>query len=88
MAEETFPCERCPEIFLSARSLASHMKVHNKGVKCPVCDLEVRYLAAHVKREHGDDPLVRLEVGLSDVIAEVRTLRREVAQLREAAPGA
>lgn len=75
-------CEQCSATFENARSKASHMKVHNKGVKCPVCDLEVRYLAAHVKREHGDDPLVRLEIGLAEVVAEVRTLRRENGELR------
>lgn len=75
-------CSECPATFSTARAKASHAKVHNNGVRCPVCDQEVRYLAAHVKREHGEDPLVRLEVGLAEAVAEIRTLRRENAELK------
>lgn len=80
----SFICDECPKTFESARAKASHAKVHSKSITCPVCQEKVRYLAVHVKREHGDDPLVRLEAGMTDVIAEVRTLRREVAELRQA----
>lgn len=82
MSADAFPCGQCPETFPNARARASHVKVHNKNIKCPICLQEVRYLAAHVRRDHSDDPLVKLETGLADLVSEVRALRAETAQLR------
>lgn len=73
----TFTCEHCSKTFDTARAKASHVKVHSNSITCPICDQKVRYLASHVKREHSEDPLVRLEVGLAEAIAELRALRRE-----------
>lgn len=78
-----YECPECSEIFPSLRSRASHLKVHNNSVKCPICNKPQRYLGPHIQKAHQDDPLVALETMISALVEEVRTLRVENAQLRK-----
>lgn len=77
-----FKCELCELAFSTSRGLASHRKAHSKDTICPVCHHSVRYLGPHLRMEHAEDDLVRLETGVHGLIAELRVLRDEVRLLR------
>lgn len=78
-----YDCPECGDVFSSLRSRASHLKVHNNSVKCPICNKAQRYLGPHIQKTHQDDPLVALETMISALVEEVRNLRVENAQLRK-----
>ena len=79
----TYTCPECDEVFPSLRSRASHLKVHNGSVKCPICTKAQRYLGPHIQKAHRDDPLVALELGITALVEEVRQLRAENRELRK-----
>jgi hypothetical protein len=80
---DPYPCPECPETFTSLRSRASHLKVHNNSVNCPICHKPQRYLGPHIQKVHKDDPLVALELGITALVEEVRHLRAENRELRK-----
>lgn len=76
-------CQICNREFATPKGLASHLKVHSGGSQCPVCHENVKYLAPHLKNAHPDDPLVQIENGVSQLIEEVRILRKENEKLQK-----
>jgi hypothetical protein len=68
----------CGKSFDTARQLASHLKAHSAGTLCPLCQKPVRYLAPHLRREHADDDLVRLERMIAELVDEVRAFRARI----------
>jgi hypothetical protein len=77
---EEFICgaPNCGQPFSTRRKLASHLKAHSAGSQCPLCPEVVRYLGPHLRREHADDDLVKLERMITELVDEVRSLRAAI----------
>jgi hypothetical protein len=84
MEEASMKCDDCDETFTSARGLAAHKRIHQRGEKCDICGREVKYLASHRERAHGlrgthTDPIS----AVVQLVTEVESLRLENARYRQ-----
>jgi hypothetical protein len=87
-AQPSLPiCTLCEpgRVFESHRGLASHMKAHSDAVKCPECSEMVRYLVPHLRSIHEmREEESSLVEHVAELVATVRTLRRENKVLQKA----